>query len=241
MKVAGCQVPEIVGDVAGSVSTIGEFASRAESRGADLVCFPECYLQGYRLTPQHVRQSAFELNSPTLCELLRRLESVQPVLVIGLIERSGEDTFNTAAVVHRGRILGRYRKVHLLSAEAPLFAAGSATPVFGASGGSFGINICNDLNFAGAAAAIADGGAAVLVAPCNNMLPSPVSEAWRDRHNPIRSLRAKETGLWLVSSDVCGRGDDHVSHGPTAVIDPQGRLVEQLPVGRPGIVVVDIQ
>ncbi len=240
VRIAGSQVPEILSDVPTAISVIEEFASQARARGADLVCFPECYLQGYDVTPTHVRETALDLASPSFAGVLRRQRPLEPVLVVGLIERDGAEFYNSAAVIRQGQVLGRYRKSHLLPAEAAVFAAGSGYPVFDVDGLLFGINICNDLNFPDAAEAVAQTGAVVLVAPCNNMLPLVVSEKWRGRHNSIRGRRARETGLWLVSSDVSGQRNGRVCYGPTAAIDPMGLVVDQVPLGTKGVVIVDV-
>jgi predicted amidohydrolase len=55
------------------------------------------------------------------------------MIVIGLIEVEEGRLFNTAVVVDRGVLIGRYRKVHLLSGEH-IFDAGSDSPVFEVDG-----------------------------------------------------------------------------------------------------------
>lgn len=60
-------------------------------------------------------------------------------------------------------------------------------------------------------------------------------------HNFARGERCRETGLWLVSADVTGERDGLISWGPTAVINPSGEVVAQLPLGKTGLLVFDIQ
>ncbi len=266
MIFAGCQVPDIRdGDavqslgkaasevssavsgavpsaVSGAVQVVTEFAGQAQAAGADVVCFPECYLQGYDVSRAHVAASALSLDSKPFRAVLDQLKHLDAVLVLGFIERDRSEFFNTAAVLHRGRVLGRYRKVHLLRAEAQVFSPGAtrgAPPVFDVAGVPFGINICNDLQSANGAAELARAGARVLLAPCNNMLPAAVARAWKDRHTPVRAQRARESGLWVVTSDVFGRRDGGVSFGPTAVINPQGVVVDQVPLEAPGMSILD--
>ena len=66
------------------------------------------------------------------------------------------------------------------------------------------------------------------------------AEPWRDRHNPIRGERCRETGLWLISADVTGERGERVAWGPTAVLNPQGEVVAQLPLEAPGLLVFDL-
>ena len=161
------------------------------------------------------------------------------MIVMGLIEVEKERLFNTAIVVDRGTVIGRYRKVHLLASEQ-LFDAGRDTHVFQIAGLRFGINICYDTNFPEAARKVANLGASLIVCPANNMLLRKTAEALKDVHNSVRGDRCRETGLWLISADVTGERDGRISWGPTAVLNPAGEVVAQLPFGNPGLLVFDI-
>ena len=107
-------------------------------------------------------------------------------------------------------------------------------------GTRFDINICNDLNYAQPASAVALAGARLLVCPANNMMRREVVEAWKTRHNSVRAEWARQTGMWLLSSAVTGQRDDRVSYGPTAVIDPDGCIRRQLPLLTSGILIFDM-
>ena len=129
--------------------------------------------------------------------------------------------------------------MHLLGGES-CFDAGNESEVFEAAGLRFGINICHDTNFPQAARKVADLGASLIVCPANNMLRREIAEALKEMHNAVRAERCRETGLWLVSADVTGERDGRVAWGPTAVLNPQGEVVAQLPLGKPGLLVFDI-
>jgi predicted amidohydrolase len=46
--------------------------------------------------------------------------------------------------------------------------------------------------------------------------------------------------LWLVSADVTAVRDERISLGPTAVLNPVGEVVAQLPLEQTGLLVFDI-
>lgn len=239
VRVAACQLPEVREDQDAALSWIERYAHLAADEGACLVCFPECYLQGY-LTDEHTaRRHAIDLNSAAFAAVLSRLAGAKPTLVVGMIESHTGQLFNTAVVVAGGRLVGRYRKIHLLAGES-IFHPGAACPAFEAAGLTFGINICSDTRIAGPAAAVARQGAKLICCPSNNMMQREKAEKWKDRHNPSRARRARETGLWLISSDVTGERDGRIALGPTAVIDPRGCVVAQVPLRKVGIVVVEV-
>ena len=239
VRIAAAQTVEFREDIEAALNCVAEIAARAEAEGAALLCFPEGFLQGYLTDEASARRTALDLASPAFEVVLNRLPKTGLMIVMGLIEVDEGRLFNTAIVVDRGALIGRYRKAHLLGGEQ-IFAAGSDCPVFEAAGLRFGINICYDTNFPKAARKVADLGASLIVCPANNMHRRETSEAFKDVHNSVRGERCRETGLWLVSADVTGERDGRISWGPTAVLNPAGEVVAQLPLEATGLLVFDI-
>lgn len=205
MQVAAMQMPEVRDDLRRAQSLVKHSPLDAQQGGADRVCFPECYLQGYDVRARHVAAAALDLESSQLAEVLGEIEAVEPVVVVGLVER-----------------------------DAGVFAPGASSPVFEVAGVRVGINICYDPCFAESVAGVAARGAERQVCPCGNMLPRDVAEEWKPRHNEIRTRRAQDHGMWVVSSDITGERDGLVSYGPTAVVDAHGTIVDQVPLMRAG-------
>lgn len=240
MRIAACQTPEVLGDVAGATALIRRFAADADDVGVDLLLFPECFLQGYLVTPEHVARHAVDVGSAAFDEILGRLRGIRQTIVVGVIEGSGGAYFNTAVVIRGGAVVGRYRKRHLTPGES-VFTAGDDCPVFECAGTRFGINICYDMQFPAAAAEVAVKGAAVLLVPAQNMMPRAKALHWQDRHQEIRLRRVHETGLWLASADVTGQRDaDRIGLGPTCVTSPAGVVVARVPSGAVGMAVADV-
>ncbi|HXT92780.1 MAG TPA: carbon-nitrogen hydrolase family protein [Trebonia sp.] len=236
MRIGACQTPEITGDVDAAVACIRGFCERAEPEGADLLLFPECFLQGYLVTEAHVRRHALDLGSAQFRSVAARLADIAPVLVTGMIERSGGRVYNSAVVLEHGQVAGVYRKTHLMPGETA-FTKGDEYPVFEVKGLRYGINICCDTQFASAAGRIAGQRARVLLVPAQNMMKRKAAEEWKHRHNRIRAARVRETGMWLVSADVTGeRGHSHVGYGPTSVMNPSADVVAQVPLMETGMV-----
>lgn len=238
IRIAAAQTPVFWEDVAGALAYARGVIGQAQAAGASLLCFPEGYLQGYLTAPEAARRAALDLGSSAFADVVGQLPEFAPTLVLGLIEADGGRLYNTAVVIAGRRLIGRYRKTHLLKSET-VFTPGEACPVFEAGGLCFGINICFDTNFADAARKVADQGAQLLVCPANNMLPHDIALTWKDRHNPVRGERCRETGLWCLSADVTGERDDRVAWGPTALLDAQGAVVAQLPLDAPGLLVAE--
>ena len=239
VRIAAAQTPEFREDIEAALAYATAAIAEAQTRGAELLCFPETFLQGYLTEEAAARRCALDLASPTFCSVLHRLPTGGPTVVLGLIETEADRLFNTAVVLRDGVLLGRYRKAHLLKGEQA-FTPGDEAPIFEAAGLRFGINICYDTNFPEAAREVAKVGAKLIVCPANNMMPRATAERWKHEHNRARGERCRETGLWLVSADVTGERDGRIAWGPTAVLDPTGAVAAQLPLREPGLLVFDV-
>ena len=238
MRIAAAQTPEFRNDIAAALDWAENAVVAATAEGAALLCFPEAYLQGY-LTDTSAHDVAIDLRSDAFAAIASWLSRPGLSIVLGLIERDGDQIYNTAVVLADGRLSGHYRKVNLLDGER-VFTAGTETPVFEVGGLRFGVNICFDTNVPAAAAAVRDRGAELIVCPANNMMPADRAAIWKDRHNAVRGERCRETGLWMISADVTGTRAGRVAWGPTAVLNPSGELVAQLPLDAPGLLVFDL-
>lgn len=239
VRIAAAQTFEYRDDIDATLASIAALSAEAEGLGVSMLCFPECFLQGYLLEEETARRVALDLGSPAFAAILQRLPASGPTLVFGMIESDGDRIFNTAVVVRQRSLIGRYRKRHLLRGEG-VFSPGDDSPVFEIGALTFGIAICYDTNFAETTRRIADEGASLIVCPTNNMMARERSEMFRDLHNEARGERCRETGTWLISADVTGERDGRVCYGPTAVLNPRGEVEAQLALGRPGLLVFDL-
>lgn len=239
VRIAAAQTPEFREDIEAALAYAAEAVVWAQAAGAALLCFPEGFLQGYLTDAAAARRSALDLASPDFAAVLARLPKNAPMLVMGVIETAEGRLFNTAIVVADGQLVGRYRKRYLLDGER-IFDAGDACAVFKVEGLRFGIAICADTNFPATARDIAARGGSLIVCPGNNMMRRSTAEAFKHVHNSVRGERCRESGLWLLSADVTGERDGRVAWGPTAVLDPNGPVVAQLPLEKPGLLAFDM-
>ena len=239
LRVAAAQTPEFRENVAGALSYLAGVMEQAHLERASLLCLPEGFLQGYLTDGEVARRNALDLRSPRFVNLLDQLPERAPMTVVGLIEAEGDHLYNTAVVIFRRSVVGRYRKRHLLAGER-CFRPGREARTFDVEGLRFGINICFDTNFADAAMSVAHQGASLLLCPANNMMRRQTAIEWKDKHNAVRGERCREAGLWLMSADVTGTCDGRVAWGPTAVLNPAGDVVAQLPLDATGLLVFDM-
>ncbi|MFK0207215.1 carbon-nitrogen hydrolase family protein [Agrobacterium sp. NPDC090283] len=239
VRIAAVQSPEFLGNIEAAMSYAADVLAQAVQAGVQLLCFPECYLQGYLLDEEMARTVALDLSSADFAAVLNQFPQSDTIIVMGMIERHAGALYNSAIVVQNRSVIGRYRKAHLLRKES-FFEAGTEATVVSVNCFRFGVNICCDTRYPTAAQKIADLGGSLIVCPANNMLPRSRAMEYKDVHNSARGERCRESGLWLMSSDVTGERDDCVGWGPTAVLNPAGQVVAQLPLEQLGLLIYDM-
>src|SRR5215471_14145614 len=128
-RIAAAQTWEFIEDVEGALDCLVKVMEKAASKSAVLLCLPEAFLQGYLTDEQTARKHAVDLGSLAFEAVLQRLPPTGPMTVFGLIEVDKGRLFNTAVVVRRRALVGRYRKTHVLGRER-CFDAGHTPAVF---------------------------------------------------------------------------------------------------------------
>ncbi|MCW3119941.1 MAG: putative hydrolase [Chitinophagaceae bacterium] len=238
-KVAVCQVPDLQNDMESSIRWIKKFTKEAEQKQVSLICFPECFLQGYFTEELPARKYAVNVHSNLFDEILGQLAQYKPVIVFGLIEEDKGLLFNTAVVVKGGLLIGRYRKTHLLDGES-LFTAGFEYPVFDVDNLRFGINICYDTQFPETTAKLTDQGVELILCVSNTMMSLKKAEKFKYLHLSMRTERVKENKIWMLSADITGKREGRIAYGSTSAINPSGQITEQIPFLETGMIIVEI-
>lgn len=197
----------------------------ADERGIDLAVFPECFLQGHSYDQSTVAARAISLHQLPLLRLLDRLTAVRTTAVVGLFERRGEKIYNSAIVFQRGHLMGTYAKAHPIEDGC---TPGREFPVWSCENWTFGINICNDLNYPDVADLITGRGARLICCLLNMMLRPKKAERWRGPALENLQKCALRTNCFVVSADVAGpRDDGWLSYGCTAIVRPDGTIADR--------------
>ena len=86
---------------------------RASEQRAALVVFPELGLSGYSIEDLFHQQAVTDGVLAGLDRIVAESASLEPVIVVGAPVRAEDGLFNTAVVIHRGRVLGVVPKTYL--------------------------------------------------------------------------------------------------------------------------------
>jgi NAD+ synthase (glutamine-hydrolysing) len=88
-------------------------ARRASEEHAALVVFPELGLSGYSIEDLLHQQALSDAVLEALSQIVQESSVLEPVLVVGAPLRAEGGLFNSAIVIHRGRVLGAVPKSYL--------------------------------------------------------------------------------------------------------------------------------
>ena len=226
--VAVAQVGARVGDIEANLALASRYARRAVERGADLILFPECFLQGYALS-----RSVLDLAQPVVGPAVRALAGIAEewriAIVAGVVEANPAHPhrpYNAAVVIgRRGGLIGAYRKTHLFDREAEAFTAGDDYPVFdvplreGRPPLRVGVCICYDVEFPEVPRLLAIDGAQLIAVPSADMEP------YRAQQAANLMSRAIENNVHVALANTVDRRSAATFFGGSGVAAPDGGLV----------------
>ncbi len=232
----------------GYIQTSPEFGNReknfkevrALTRGvrADLLVLPELFATGYAFTSgEEARELAEGSDGPTAGFLMELSKKTGAAVAAGFPELHGNAVYNAAMLVHRGRVLGVYRKIHLFNREKLWFAPGDKKPgVFNVDGITIGMMICFDWIFPETARSLALQGADIIAHPSNLVLPYC---------QKAMVTRCLENRVFAITANRIGRetrgSDDFTFTGRSQATSPEGEVLFSGPENgaHAGIVEVD--
>ena len=242
MRLALAQINPTVGDLEGNLEKIVGCAERAAALGSDLVCFPELALTGYPPEDLLLKPSFLKACRRALERLAAATRSLDLALVVGFPDSRQGDTYNAAAIIHRGSQLTAYRKIHLpnygVFDEKRYFQGGDCGLVLSCREVRVGVTICEDLwHPSGPVVLEACQARAELIL---NLSASPYHRGKRHQREEMLSVRARDNIAYFAFINQVGGQDELVFDGSSSVFDEQGRLVARAAAFREDLLAVDI-
>jgi predicted amidohydrolase len=215
---------------AGNLAVMRDLASTAARRGARIVVFPE-YSSFFESVLGEASVAAAEpLDGPFVAALAQLATDLQVHIVAGMLERTGEPgrVHNTlVALDPTGRLVARYRKLHLYDAfggresERVLAGAIEAPQTFDVAGISVGLQTCYDIRFPEVTRHLVDAGADLVLVPAEWVRGPLKEQHWRT----LVTARALENTIYLAAADHAPPS----GVGLSMVVDPMG--VELVTIG----------
>lgn len=234
------------------VARLTEMMREAKSRGARLVVFPELafttFFPRYWMSEEEAVARFFEpsMPSPETKPLFDLASELGIGFVVGYAELTDDGRrFNTSILVDiAGRIVGRYRKIHLPGhsehiegapfqhLEKKFFDVGNeGFKVWETLGSKIGMCICNDRRWPEAYRVMGLQGAEIVAlgfnTPSHNIhWPEPV-HLRMFQHLLSLQAGAYQNAMWVAASAKCGAEDGFHMIGGSAIIAPTGEIAAQ--------------
>ena len=237
LRLAGAQINPVVGDLDGNVDRVLAAYADAADLGAHLRSSPSWPSPATR--PRTWSSPSFLAASRAAAERVAT-QVGEAAAVVGFVEPTHAGLANAAALCHRGRVLGVYRKVLLLYGvfdEERYFVPGAEVLLAGFGRVEVAVTICEDLWFPwGPMATAVAAGAEVVVSlnasPTGRRRASGWSPCWppgRPTTAPTSSTSPRSAARTSWSSTARAPGST-----PGAAAGQGGRVHRGAAGGRPG-------
>ena len=212
--------------VEGNMIKTLDYLHEAGKRQADLVCTFEGFKGiGYYLNnpygPEILLSLCEEIPGPTSQRMGEIAKKYNMYVVPNYYEKEGDKLYNTSVLIGRdGRIVGKYRKIHLSPLEKLRISSGNEFSVFPTDIGRIGFAICYDLLFPEHCRAVALSGADIILHQ---------TTGWGiDRYDSGEALvriRAAENAVYMVvAKDI-----RHISGSKSCILNNYGDILAQEP------------
>jgi predicted amidohydrolase len=218
--------------------------AEAGAGGAGIVCFPECYIPGYRWPGRQIPPPDRSFLDRAWERAARAAARVGVAVVLGT-ERlvDGAPRITALIIDADGTIAGFQDKVQLAPEEEPFYTAGCGRRIFHAGPLTFGVVICHEgWRYPETVRAAAVEGAQVVFHPHygeaeeGSFRPASFADPRNSFHEASMLCRAAENTVYFASVNCASEGSPTTS----AVATPDGTLLCWQPYGKEGLLLADI-
>ncbi|MET0551670.1 MAG: nitrilase-related carbon-nitrogen hydrolase [Vicinamibacteria bacterium] len=227
-----------------SIAAAERAIADAAAAGADIVCFPECFVPGYRAAGKDVPPPDAAFLERAWAAVARAAGAHDVAVVLGT-ERLVDGALLIAALVvdRDGTVAGFQDKVQLDPSEEGPYVAGSGRRVFRSGPLTFGVAICHEgWRSPETVRAAARQGAHVVFHPQfheaepGGFRPATYADPANTFHEKAALCRAAENTCYFATVNFASDGSPTTS----AVVRPDGTLLAYQPYGQAGLLIADI-
>ena len=227
-----------------SVRAAAGAVAEAGAEGADIVCFPECFVPGYRTRSRPMAPPDAAFLERAWAAVAQAAGRAQVAVVLGTERVAEHGLLISALVVQRdGTVAGFQDKVQLDPSEEGPSATGSGRRIVHAGALVFGIAICHEgWRYPETVRFAAREGAHVVFHPQfhqaepGSYRPTRYADPENTFHEKAALCRAAENTCYFATVNYASEGSPTTS----AVVRPDGTLLAFQPHGRPGLLIADI-
>jgi len=202
-----------------NLETAEQMLYRAADAGSKFICLPEYFALPASLEDnKQIEKIADETYEPAV-QLLKRVSKEVDTYIVGgtLFEKFRGKYYNTCLFLKQGKILRKYRKMHLTEWEKNAgLHVGSTFRVFETEFCKVGILICADIFYPRTVKRLSSLGAEVIFLPVSASRTHPYVKG-----HPLTTKRAKNNRVFILKN---GNTRSNSRGGNSAIISPWGIL-----------------
>jgi predicted amidohydrolase len=216
----------------------------ASDKGARIVCFPECYVPGYRGLGKSVPAPDRGFLERAWTVIAEAAAKTQITVILGTERLVDHALLASALVINAdGSIAGFQDKVQLDPSEEGVYTPGAERHVFQAGPLTFGIVICHEgFRYPETVRWAARRGAHVVFHPHFDLAvpgsyrPTTFADPANSFHEKAALCRAAENTCYFATVNCASEGSPTTS----AIVRPDGTLLAYQPYGEEGLLIAEI-
>jgi predicted amidohydrolase len=217
----------------------------ASRRGARIVCFPECFVPGYRAIGKPVPPADPGFLEGAWSVIALAAAKANITVVLGTERFVDGALLATALVINQdGSIAGFQDKVQIDPSEEGTYTPGASRRVFQAGPLTFGVAICHEgWRYPETVRWAARRGAQVVFHPhfheaeADSYRPATFADPANTFHEKAALCRAAENTCFFATVNCASKGSPTTS----AIVRPDGTLQSYQPYGEEGLLIADIE
>jgi predicted amidohydrolase len=227
-----------------SVTLAEDAIAQASIERAGIICFPECFVPGYRGLGKVVPPPDAAFLDRAWSVIAAAAAEANIAVVLGTERIDSDALFATALVISAdGTIAGFQDKVQIDPSEEGTYSYGSGRRVFQAGPLTFGVAICHEgWRYPETVRWAVRHGAHIVFHPHFHLaepgsyVPSTFADPANSFHEKAALCRAAENTCYFATVNFASAGSPTTS----AVVRPDGTLLCYQPYGKEGLLIADI-
>jgi predicted amidohydrolase len=227
-----------------SITLAEQAIDQASIKGARIICFPECFVPGYRGIGKPVPPPDPEFLERAWSVIAEAAAKANITVVLGTERFVDGALVATALVIDQdGSIAGFQDKVQIDPSEEGTYTPGSGRRVFQAGPLTFGVAICHEgWRYPETVRWAARHGAHTVFHPHfheaepDSYRPAAFADPANTFHEKAALCRAAENTCYFATVNCASLGSPTTS----AIVRPDGTLLSYQPYGEEGLLIADI-
>ena len=227
-----------------SVKLAEDAIAQASNERAAIICFPECFVPGYRGVGKKVPPPDPAFLEHAWSVIAQAAAKANLAVVLGTERVDANDLFATALVINAdGTLAGFQDKVQIDPSEEGIYSFGSGRRVFQTGPLTFGIAICHEgWRYPETVRWAVRHGAHIVFHPHfhqaepGSYVPSTFADPANSFHEKAALCRAAENTCYFATVNFASAGSPTTS----AVVQPDGTVLSYQPYGKQGLLIADI-